>query len=378
MIRRYNSFLLKKLYFEMFHIGEGYLYGSTDFIYKLKSIQKMGGGLEKISRTIIDIIENESWIDDDSIKQNYFDVAKDEDKVSFVSQDKVLKSDFDEEENPSYPYMMPGRGDIKVGRIVNYIYKIIGEKITDKEIEEFVNAYKASSSDNDLQFKLVKGSEISKYYNSSKYFKETGTLGGSCMSEESKSTFNLYTDNKKKVQLLILVDSDDRIHGRALVWKMKESPCDAKYFMDRVYTNRDSDVIKFTNFARENKFMYKKFMNSHVETNVCFLYDGQEVFGEVQVKLDGDFNDYPFVDTLCFLDKKFTSLSNLPDKGDFMLHSVYGDCDNCDNCDGDIIRNYNSVVSFSSSKELCHECSAGHSLLKQKGIETKWNKKVSN
>jgi len=373
MIRKYNSFLLKKLYFEMFHIGEGYLYGSTDFIYKLKSIQKMGGNLEKISRNIINVIENESWVDDDSIKQNYFDVAKDEDKVSFASQDKVLKSDFDEEENPAYPYEMPGRGDIKVGRVVNYIYKIIGEKITDKEIEEFVNAYKASSSDNDLQFKLVKGSDISKYYSSSKYFRESGTLGSSCMSGESKSTFNLYTDNKNKVQLLILVDSNDNIHGRSLVWKMKESPCDAKYFMDRVYTNRDSDIIRFTNFAKENKFMYKKFMNSHVETNVCFLYDGQEVLGEVKVKIDGDFKNYPFLDTLCFLDKKMTYLSNLPDKGDFMLHSVYGDCDVCDNCDGDI-----AIKSTRYEKRLCSSCSEGHKFLKSKGVETKWNKKISD
>lgn len=369
MIRKYNSFLLKKLYFEMFHIGEGYIYGSTDFLYKLKSIQKMGGGVAETATTIINLIDDESWISDSDIKQNYFDVTKDEDKVSFVLQDRVDKSDIDEEENPAYPYEMSGRGDIKIGRIVKYIYKIIDEKITDKQIEEFVNAYKASSSDSDLQFKLVKGSDISKYYNSSKYFKETGSLGGSCMSSESRRTFRIYTENDKKVQLLILVDSDDKIHGRALVWKMKKSPCDAKYFMDRVYTNRDSDVIKFTNFARENKFMYKKFMNSHIETNVCFLYDGKEVFGEVKVKLDGDFGDYPFIDTLCFLDKKKDSLSNLPDKGGFFLHSVYGGCDHCDVCDGDIIRdNYR--------KFLCQECSDGHALLKTKGIETKWNKKV--
>lgn len=371
MIRKYNSFLLKKLYFEMFHIGEGYLYGSTDFLYKLKSIQKMGGNLAKISSTIIDVIEDESWISDDDLKQNYFDVTKDEDKVSFISQDKVDKSDFDEEENPGYPYEMSGRGDIKIGRIVKYIYKITDNSITDKEVEEFVNAYKASSSDNDLQFKLVKGSDISKYYNSSTYFKNsTGSLGGSCMSEESKSTFKIYTENDKKVQLLILVDSNDKIHGRALVWKMKNSPCDAKYFMDRVYTNRDSDVIKFTNFARENKFMYKKFMNSHISTNVCFLYDGKEVLGEVKVKLDGDFRSYPFIDTLCFLDKKKDSLSNLPDKDGFFLHSVYGDCYQCDVCDGDIIRNYDI------GKTLCYECSSGHTLLKEEGIETKWNKKV--
>jgi hypothetical protein len=368
MIRKYNSFLLKKLYFEMFHIGEGYIYGSTDFLYKLKSIQKMGGSVAETATTIIDLIENESWIDD--IKQNYFDLSTEDDKVSFVMNTKVLHDTYDEDENPGYPYEMPGRGDIKIGRIVKYIYKIIDKKITDKQVEEFVNAYKASSSDSDLQFKLVKGNDISKYYDSSKYFKKTGSLGGSCMSAESRKTFRIYTENDKKIQLLILIDSNNKIHGRALVWKMKKSPCESEYFMDRVYANRDSDVIKFINFARENKFMYKKLMNSYIESNVCFLYDGKEVFGEVKVKIDGDFTKYPFIDTLCFLDKKKDSLSNLPDKDGFVLHSVYGSCEHCDVCDGDII------IDSYRGKVLCTECSDGHALLKTKGIETKWNKKV--
>ena len=48
----------------------------------------------------------------------------------------------------------------------------------------------------------------------------------------------------------------------------------------------------------------KKKMNSYLSDNVEFVYKGKDVFGEVTVKLDGDFRYYPFVDTLCFLDEK--------------------------------------------------------------------------
>ena len=104
------------------------------------------------------------------------------------------------------------------------------------------------------------------------YFSSHGALGGSCMADEGKSTFRVYTENQKKVQLLILIDGDGKIHGRALVWKLKESPCEAKYFMDRVYTNRDSDVNRFKDFANNEGWFYKKKMNSHVDDNVLFVY----------------------------------------------------------------------------------------------------------
>ena len=169
------------------------------------------------------------------------------------------------------------------------------------------------------------------------YYSSHGALGGSCMADEGKSTFRVYTENQKKVQLLILIDGDGKIHGRALVWKLKESPCEAKYFMDRVYTNADSDVIKFKNFAEEKGFLYKLKNNSYVEDNVKFMYKGKSLLGEVKVKLDGDFKNYPFIDTMCFLSKKLGDLSNIPTKDCYFLHSVAGDCEVCDRCEGEVI-----------------------------------------
>jgi hypothetical protein len=263
---------------------------------------------------------------------------------------------------------MSGRGEIKIGKIVNYICSLRGISITDSEREEFVNAWKSSTEVSTIQFKLVSGEDIAKYYDGDKYYSGIGTLGSSCMRDEGKKIFKIYTENADKVKLLIYVDVDDKIHGRALVWKVKKSPCESKYFMDRVYTNRDSDINRFKQFADTEGWFYKKNISSQDNDSVRFVYKGKEIAGEVKLKLNGDFRNYPYLDTMSFLSKDKDSLSNLSDKKCYYLHSLYGDRERCEDCYGGItLDNYGT---------LCSNCSSGHQTLKKMGIETKWNKKV--
>ena len=187
------------------------------------------------------------------------------------------------------------------------------------------------------------------------------------MRDESARIFKIYTENPKKVKLLIYVDGDDKVHGRALVWKVKKSPCDSRYFMDRIYTNRDSDVNRFKKFADTEGWFYKKVMNSHVEENVLFSYKGADIAGEVVVKLDGDFNSYPFIDTMCFLGKDKKYLSNISQLKGWHLHCVSGGREKCDDCEGKLVFNYGK------SYEVCDSCSSGHRKLKRLGIETSIN-----
>lgn len=372
MLKKYNGFLLEKFKMDFIPLLEGYIFGSTDFIFKLRELSKTDGVVGQIAKSVYELIIDEDWIENDKIKQNYFDLTDKDDMVSFLQNSKI-PDDYDEEDDASALYSVKGRGEIKVGRAIKYLCSLIDLKVADKDIETFVNTFKSSKVDDTMEFRLVKGDEISKYYNEKKYFTENGSLGNSCMSDEKKSTFRIYSENETKVQLLIYVDSDDKIHGRALLWKLKKSPCDAKYFMDRVYTNRDSDEIRFKRFAEEKGWLYKKRMNSSVDDSVKFVYKGKDVFGEVTVKLDGDFSNYPFVDTMCFLSKNKKTLSNLSDKDCYHLHSVYGDCNKCDSCDGEII-----IRGGWRGKSLCYNCSSGHETLKGLGIETKWNKKISD
>ncbi len=385
---------------------EGYIFGSTDFMMRLNSLSKMSDKTGEIAKAIIDLIDDEEWLSDKDIKQNYFDLTDKDDTVSFIQQNRI-PSDWDEEENPSLPYTMKGRNEIKIGKIVKYLLpytNIDTDGIKDKHIEEFVNVFKATKVSSSLEFKLLNGKDIAKYYNSDKYFSKSGSLGGSCMADESKSTFKIYTENESKVQLLVLMDKDNMIFGRALVWKLKKSPCEAKYFMDRVYTNRDSDVIKFRMYADEKGWLQKKRMNSTIEDNVSFTYKGSDVFGEVTCKVDGDFKYYPFVDTMCFLNKDKKEVSNIPYKNCSILHSVSGDNEPCDSCDGKLFNCYDCDDDEMSSCDdcdssgdtdsgkcvtckgkgeikcehengsICGDCCSGVSILIKKGIETEISK----
>ena len=369
MINGYNGFVVKKLIMELLSLQEDVLFGSTNFIFKLKSLSKVKGKTGEIAQSLIDVIENEDYIPDVLTKQNYFDTTDKDDMVSFLSYNKIPQ-DWDSDDDASLPYGLKGRGEIKIGKVIKTLIPMLNiNDVKDKDIEDFVNQFKASKTDTSMEFKLVNGDDIAKYYNEKKYYSKNGSLGGSCMADEGKSTFRVYTENPKKVQLLILIDGDGKIHGRALVWKLKESPCEAKYFMDRVYTNADSDVIKFKNFAEEKGFLYKLKNNSYIEDNVNFMYKGNPLMGEIKVKLDGDFKNYPFIDTMCFLSKKMGDLSNIPSKNCYFLHSVSGECEVCSNCDGDVLFD---------GDEFCNECGLGLEKLEEADIKTKIAKKLKD
>jgi hypothetical protein len=377
MIKRYNGFTVQKLLMELFStLEDNGVYTSSDFLAKLKNLSNQSNNVGEISSAIISLIEDEVWLDDKYVRQNYLDITDKDDMISFLQSSKIPRG-WDVDDDTSLPYTLPSRNEVKIGKIVRLlctseeVVDMLSFKPTDKDFEEFVNAYKASKIDKSKEFKLVNGEDIHKYYQMNNYYTSQGTLGGSCMADEGKSTFRVYTENPKKVQLLVLIDSNDKIHGRALVWKLKESPCEAKYFMDRVYTNSDSDVIKFKNFAEEKGFLYKLKNNSHVDNNIEFMYKGKSILGEIKVKLDGDFKNYPFIDTMCFLSKKLGDLSNIPSKGCYFLHSVRGDCDVCNVCDGDVLIRLHRL-----DAEFCNNCGLGLEELERVGIKTKSAEKL--
>ena len=375
MINGYNGFVVKKLIMELLSLQEDVLFGSTNFIFKLKSLSKVKGKTGEIAQSLIDVIENEDYIPDVLTKQNYFDTTDKDDMVSFLSYNKIPQ-DWDSDDDASLPYGLKGRGEIKIGKVIKTLIPMLNiNDVKDKDIEDFVNQFKASKTDTSMEFKLVNGDDIAKYYNEKKYYSKNGSLGGSCMADEGKSTFRVYTENPKKVQLLIYVDNNDKVHGRAILWKLNTSPCEAKYFMDRIYTNRDSDEIKFKQFAEEKGFLYKKKNNAYIEDNVYFMYKGNPLMGEIKVKLDGDFKNYPFIDTMCFLSKKLGDLSNVPSKDCYFLHSVSGACDVCSNCDGDVIFDQGKIT---DDVDFCDDCGLGLEKLEEAGIKTKTVKKLKD
>jgi hypothetical protein len=66
---------------------------------------------------------------------------------------------------------------------------------------------------------LVSGSDISKWYSCDNYKDMEGQLGSSCMARK-RNIFSIYENNPDVCQMLILTE-DDKLIGRAIVWKVK-------------------------------------------------------------------------------------------------------------------------------------------------------------
>jgi hypothetical protein len=74
------------------------------------------------------------------------------------------------------------RNNIKIGRLVRSILKVSGVSFIEKDIETFVNKYKATfdfSKNMIKQFDIVKGDDIKYWYKGNNYEGNGGTLNGS-------------------------------------------------------------------------------------------------------------------------------------------------------------------------------------------------------
>jgi len=214
-----------------------------------------------------------------------------------------------------------GRNPIRIGRFVRALLGSAKVSFTDKEIEDFTNQWKATydfAKDTLKQFDVVTGREIANWYDSDKYVGGGGSLNSSCMAEVDSSYFDIYTSNKN-VSLVILYSDDgnisgerytsNKIKGRALLWNAKLNGEDVK-FMDRIYTRFDSDEELFKQYAKKNGWWWKKNQNMDTDTP---LTNGTEtkVDPSIKVQLEwSDFNEYPYLDTMSYLNENDDCLYN--------------------------------------------------------------------
>ena len=189
------------------------------------------------------------------------------------------------------------RNSVAIGRFIN---KLFPGKYNDKDREEFVNSFKASIEQGTERFEVVEGEDIAFWYSYENYKEDSGTLGNSCMARKT-NLFGIYTQNQDVCKMLILKE-DDKIIGRALVWKLasikhiKQDVEGIEYFMDRQYTIKESDVQKFRNYAKEQGWCYKSYNNHHSLSTVTI--DGVEKNVDMTIKVaTKDYNRYPYMDT---------------------------------------------------------------------------------
>jgi hypothetical protein len=261
-----------------------------------------------------------------------------------------------------------GRQEIFVGRGIRALLTSAGIKFLDKDLEEFVNLYKATvdkMNDRFQYFQSVKEQEIGHWYSYRNYKERAGSLGSSCMSNVNPDYFDIYISNPDVCELVILKSEEDDslIVGRALLWTLS----DGKKFMDRIYTIKDSDVQLFRDWAKENGW-YTKQYNSSSDSGLANAPDGMQVdLGKITVNIKrGMYEAYPYLDTLKYFNPGSGTLSNRRGSGEeYTLESTDGDiwrCEycggsgtqTCSNCDGD---GYWDCHRCSGSGEgVCGEC----------------------
>lgn len=227
---------------------------------------------------------------------SYFDVVSgNTDMISYIPSKKMTPKNFDFSKKGDVSVYDPEkfRQETRVGRIL----KKLNSKLTDQELEEFVNKFRAEAealyTTPDIQ--VVTGKEISYWYHEKHYQKGGGTLNNSCMrgvyAQEQVKFYDRFPD---KVALAIYVKGD-KLWGRALVWRLD----DGRVYMDRIYSVKAEAAVQLEKYA-------KKF-------NMIMRKDPISVKTAMKVTLKGSANiTHPYFDTFIYryVDKKNIILSN--------------------------------------------------------------------
>jgi len=134
---------------------------------------------------------------------------------------------------------------ISMSSVSSLLFKNIVNIIHHKE-EDFLN----------LKIEVWPSNKISYAYLQSNYHApNVGNLGKSCMRlKEMQKALNFYIKNKTKI--VVVVDSINQIHARALLWDNVKNVKLKKPFtyLDRVYTRSDTLLSLFYDLAKENKW----------------------------------------------------------------------------------------------------------------------------
>ena len=233
------------------------------------------------------------------------------------------------------------RNPIKIGRLVRALLNSGKIAATDKEVEEFVNSYKASIdilNNAFSQFDIVSGDKIAHFYKIDNYYSSDGTLGGSCMAEVPEHYFQIYVKNPEVCRLVILYSNDgeiidfenqkkfvsSKIKGRALLWKTREGD----EFLDRVYTNNDNDIDLFHKFSDENGWWYKTRQSSRTDFMVKKGEHQKEPTYLVDLKV-WNLDSFPYLDSLAYFNSDDGILSNNANiiNADYLLNDTSGGYD---------------------------------------------------
>lgn len=122
---------------------------------------------------------------------------------------------------------------------------------------------------------------------------------------ECQNFFKLYVDNPDNIKMLIQLNSEGKIYGRALLWYDELG----NKIMDRIYGN-DLTVEKFRKWAIKEGYYYKV---SNDNRNISKFRgpDGRYYYKFFKIKLKIErYSNYPYMDTFSNINHKFDYVTN--------------------------------------------------------------------
>lgn len=282
---------------------------------QFRNILEIFSDKSEVARTLLYKRLNKDILVDENI--NFICVSKnDPTKISYLSQDRI--ENIAKSETDDY-WTTSKRFACKPGGFVGKILK----DISPKEVENFASLYKTFASKKDVEFKIVSGDDILKYYHHENYFNQRGSLGNSCMKSNScQEYFDIYTKNPM-ISMLVMLTPNEKLLGRALLWQIGDEK-----IMDRIYTIQDDTHLHhMTKWATDNGYIYKAYQ----KWQTCQTFsDGKNEFErKLSIKIDSwNHDSYPYLDSFKWLDVKTGILTNFKPEN-FTLYDDNSD-DNSD------------------------------------------------
>jgi hypothetical protein len=244
---------------------------------------------------------------------SYIDLTNNIDKVSYIKYGRIVdefkQKDIDPLSNGIYNLRYgwtENREIIKIGKLIN---KLFPNKYSKKEIEIFINLFKSYMKTilSDINFDVVYGGRMNYWYLNDNYLRGGGTLNRSCLRKSNKNKYiNFLSGNPKLCRLLILKNSDNKLLGRSLMWRIGD-----KTYMDRIYTRFDEDVNLFINLAKKKKWLYKS-KQTYGDVPIIDTNTNTEITSKLYMEnfKKINFDGYPYMDTFQYYNPKTFTLTN--------------------------------------------------------------------
>jgi len=252
------------------------------------------------NKNIIEVMHLQEAIMGADTDISFIDIGEKNDVITYLSVNR-----FDQVNNGNY-WESKYRQEMKFGRFIIKMYNDSHRVITNqkKQVDEIVDLYKAyrEALIGKYDFKVIKGEEIKKWYSVHNYATGSGTLNNSCMRyDDEQNRLWLYTDNPDKISLLIMIDKNNKLLGRALLWELSNG----EKYMDRTYTILQHHEDSFEMWADKNgiNLTYAEVIDMIKEPKLSVILQ------EIGVSGDGA-QHYPFMDTFKFCFPKEHLLTN--------------------------------------------------------------------